>query len=151
MPLSSPTMAHFVIEFRFAIVFFFFFFLLLSTIRNRTLDCSCVTLKHRGILCGPISEGYESRTIPNDLKDDPESRRNQQVYSASPVKTVDKNNDSGELLVLFRRPSVRSHCECKARTCLILNFPACFFFFFFFLVQFDAVRRNVRDLAVCNI
>lgn len=56
---------------------------------------SCITLRHRGILCGPISEGYESRTIPNDLKDEHESRRNQQVYSASPVKTVDKHNDSG--------------------------------------------------------
>lgn len=56
---------------------------------------SCITLRHRGILCGPISEGYESRTIPNDLKDEHESRRNQQVYSASPVKTVDKHNVSG--------------------------------------------------------
>lgn len=63
-----------------------------------------MTLKHRGILCGPISEGYESRTIPNDLKDDPDSRRNQQVYSASPVKTVDKSNDSGEFSFSFSRP-----------------------------------------------
>lgn len=52
-------------------------------------------MRQRGILCGPISEGYESRTIPNDLKDEHEKRRNQQVYSASPVKTVDKSNDSG--------------------------------------------------------
>lgn len=43
-----------------------------------------------------MSKGYESRTIPNDLKDEHESRRNQQVYSASPVKTVDKHNDSGK-------------------------------------------------------
>lgn len=56
---------------------------------------SCVILKHRGAFCGPISEGYESRTIPGEYKDDRESRRNQQVYSASPVKTVDKCNDSG--------------------------------------------------------
>lgn len=58
---------------------------------------SCVILKHRGAFCGPISEGYESRTIPgeHEYKDDRERRRNQQVYSASPVKTVDKCNDSG--------------------------------------------------------
>lgn len=59
------------------------------------LECSCLVLKHRGILCGPVADGYESRTIPNDLKDDHDNRRNQQVYSASPVKTVDKTNDSG--------------------------------------------------------
>lgn len=59
------------------------------------LICSCLILKHRGVLCGPVSEGYESRTIPGEYKDDRESRRNQQVYSASPVKTVDKCNDSG--------------------------------------------------------
>lgn len=57
---------------------------------------SCITLKQRGIICGPVSDGYESRTIPNDLKDEHENRRNQQVYSASPVKTVDKHNDPGE-------------------------------------------------------
>lgn len=56
---------------------------------------SVVILKHRVAFCGPISEGYESRTIPDDLKDDRENRRNQQVYSASPVKTVDKGNESG--------------------------------------------------------
>ncbi|KAL5284148.1 hypothetical protein ACFFRR_006432 [Megaselia abdita] len=51
-------------------------------------------IKHRRTLCGPISEGYESRTIPSDYKEDHDNRRNQQVYSASPVKTVDKPNDS---------------------------------------------------------
>lgn len=56
---------------------------------------SCLILKHRGILCGPISDGYESRTIPIDIKEDNDNRRNQ-VYSASPVKTVDKCNDSGK-------------------------------------------------------
>lgn len=56
---------------------------------------SCLILKHRGTLCGPVADGYESRTIPNDLKEDHDNRRNQQVYSASPVKTVDKTNDSG--------------------------------------------------------
>uniref|UniRef100_T1GJV9 Uncharacterized protein n=1 Tax=Megaselia scalaris TaxID=36166 RepID=T1GJV9_MEGSC len=49
----------------------------------------------RRTLCGPISEGYEPRTIPSDYKEDHDNRRNQQVYSASPVKTVDKPNDSG--------------------------------------------------------
>lgn len=60
-----------------------------------------MTLKHRGLLCGPISEGYESRAIPSDMKDDRDSRRSQQVYSASPVKTVDKNNDSGLKMAAF--------------------------------------------------
>lgn len=59
-------------------------------------------LKHRGAFCGPISEGYESRTIPGEYKEDRESRRNQQVYSASPVKTVDKCNDSGKFEKLVR-------------------------------------------------
>lgn len=52
-------------------------------------------LRHKGALCGPISDGYESRVISNDLKEERENRRNQQVYSASPVKTVDKGNESG--------------------------------------------------------
>lgn len=37
--------------------------------------------------------------MPNDYKESHENRRNQQVYSASPVKTVDKSNDSGELVI----------------------------------------------------
>ncbi|KAH8340543.1 hypothetical protein KR059_000756, partial [Drosophila kikkawai] len=53
-----------------------------------------LTIKHRRTLCGPIAEGYESRTLPGDFKEDHENRRNQQVYSASPVKTVDKGNES---------------------------------------------------------
>ncbi|XP_016950327.1 cell adhesion molecule Dscam2 isoform X1 [Drosophila biarmipes] len=53
-----------------------------------------LTIKHRRTLCGPIAEGYESRTLPGDYKEDHENRRNQQVYSASPVKTVDKGNES---------------------------------------------------------
>ncbi|XP_055385270.1 cell adhesion molecule Dscam2 isoform X2 [Condylostylus longicornis] len=51
-------------------------------------------IKHRRTLCGPMSEGYESRALPSDYKEDQENRRNQQVYSASPVKTVDKANES---------------------------------------------------------
>lgn len=43
-----------------------------------------------------MTEGYESRALPGDYKEEHENRRNQQVYSASPVKTVDKSNDSGE-------------------------------------------------------
>ncbi|XP_017969064.1 Down syndrome cell adhesion molecule-like protein Dscam2 isoform X1 [Drosophila navojoa] len=53
-----------------------------------------LTIKHRRTLCGPITEGYESRALPGDYKEEHENRRNQQVYSASPVKTVDKSNDS---------------------------------------------------------
>ncbi|XP_017047144.1 Down syndrome cell adhesion molecule-like protein Dscam2 isoform X1 [Drosophila ficusphila] len=53
-----------------------------------------LTIKHRRTLCGPIAEGYESRTLPGEYKEDHENRRNQQVYSASPVKTVDKGNES---------------------------------------------------------
>ncbi|XP_070137489.1 cell adhesion molecule Dscam1 isoform X2 [Drosophila bipectinata] len=53
-----------------------------------------LTIKHRRTLCGPIAEGYESRALPGDYKEDHENRRNQQVYSASPVKTVDKGNES---------------------------------------------------------
>ncbi|XP_032577970.1 Down syndrome cell adhesion molecule-like protein Dscam2 [Drosophila sechellia] len=53
-----------------------------------------LTIKHRRTLCGPIAEGYETRTLPGDYKEDHENRRNQQVYSASPVKTVDKGNES---------------------------------------------------------
>ncbi|TMW46957.1 hypothetical protein DOY81_007959 [Sarcophaga bullata] len=53
-----------------------------------------LTIKHRRTLCGPMTEGYESRTLPGDYKEDHDNRRNQQVYSASPVKTVDKGNES---------------------------------------------------------
>lgn len=56
--------------------------------------CRCIIIKHRGTLCGPISESYESRTIQINHKED-QDRRNQQVYSASPVKTIDKCNDAG--------------------------------------------------------
>lgn len=66
-----------------------------TKLMKRKSHCSCLILRHRGTLCGPVADGYESRTIPNDIKDDHDNRRNQQVYSASPVKTVDKNNDSG--------------------------------------------------------
>lgn len=75
---------------------------------------SCIVLKHRGILCGPVADGYESRTIPNDLKDDHDNRRNQQVYSASPVKTVDKTNDSGMYISYYMKmlnPPFTSCCE----------------------------------------
>ncbi|XP_059217414.1 cell adhesion molecule Dscam2 [Stomoxys calcitrans] len=51
-------------------------------------------IKHRRTLCGPLAEGYESRALPGDYKEDHDNRRNQQVYSASPVKTVDKGNES---------------------------------------------------------
>lgn len=40
--------------------------------------------------------------MPNDYKESHENRRNQQVYSASPVKTVDKSNDSGEYLLYLK-------------------------------------------------
>ncbi|KAH8382248.1 hypothetical protein KR009_002562, partial [Drosophila setifemur] len=63
-----------------------------------------LTIKHRRTLCGPIAEGYESRTLPGDFKEDHENRRNQQVYSASPVKTVDKGNESGELMAIHISP-----------------------------------------------
>ncbi|XP_039965640.1 Down syndrome cell adhesion molecule-like protein Dscam2 isoform X1 [Bactrocera tryoni] len=53
-----------------------------------------LTIKHRRTLCGPMADGYESRTLPGDYKEDRDNRRNQQVYSASPVKTVDKGNES---------------------------------------------------------
>lgn len=66
------------------------------------LTLRALTIKHRRTLCGPITEGYESRTLPGDYKEDHDNRRNQQVYSASPVKTVDKGNESGKLSrVLF--------------------------------------------------
>ncbi|XP_055315179.1 cell adhesion molecule Dscam2 isoform X2 [Sitodiplosis mosellana] len=54
----------------------------------------CLTLKHRGFWRESISGGLETSTVPNDLKDGYDNRRNQQVYSASPVKTVNKHNDS---------------------------------------------------------
>jgi Down syndrome cell adhesion molecule len=53
-----------------------------------------VILKYRGALCTPISQGYESRTIPIDIKEEHESRMNQQVYTASPVKMSNKDTDS---------------------------------------------------------
>ncbi|BFF92546.1 Down syndrome cell adhesion molecule-like protein Dscam2 [Drosophila madeirensis] len=53
-----------------------------------------LTIKHRRTLCGPMAEGYESRALPGEYKEEHENRRNQQVYSASPVKTVDKGNES---------------------------------------------------------
>lgn len=100
---------------------------------------SCLILNHRGVLCTPISTGYDGRTMGDDLKDGVEAQhqlhqlhqqqlaqqqqhqmqshhlhhqhqqqllhhpddrmmRNQQVYSASPVKTiVDKCNDAEEM------------------------------------------------------
>jgi Down syndrome cell adhesion protein len=45
-------------------------------------------------VCPPSTDHYESHTIPNDIKDEHDSRRNQQVYTASPVKIIDKDNDS---------------------------------------------------------
>lgn len=63
-------------------------------IRNR-----CLILKHRGVLCTQISDGYEPRTSLADIKDDSKSRRNQQVYSASPVKATDKCSESGIVYV----------------------------------------------------
>lgn len=122
--------------------------------RSILLSHRCVTLKHRGILCGPISEGYESRTIPIDLKDDSESRRNQQVYSASPVKTVDKNNDSGECSFRpYSRTEQRSYSLKMQSTHAILIFG---FFLFAFWFGFcsgwcSCAHRNVRNLAVCDI
>ncbi|XP_031617665.1 Down syndrome cell adhesion molecule-like protein Dscam2 isoform X3 [Contarinia nasturtii] len=54
----------------------------------------CLTLRRRGFWRESISGGLETSTVPNDLKDGYDSRRSQQVYSASPVKTVNKHNDS---------------------------------------------------------
>lgn len=53
-----------------------------------------IILRYKGALCGSTAEHYESHTIANDLKDDQNGRRNQQVYTASPVKIIDKDNDS---------------------------------------------------------
>lgn len=53
-----------------------------------------IILRYKGALCSTATERYESHTIANDVKDDQNSRRNQQVYSASPVKIIDKDNDS---------------------------------------------------------
>lgn len=58
---------------------------------------SCLTLRRRGFWRESISSSLETSVVPNDLKDGYDSRRNQQVYSASPVKTVNKHSDSGEL------------------------------------------------------
>jgi Down syndrome cell adhesion molecule len=52
-----------------------------------------VALRYRGAFCSD-SDRYESHTIANDIKDDPNHHRNQQVYTASPVKIIDKDNDS---------------------------------------------------------
>ncbi|KAH8408036.1 hypothetical protein KR222_011729 [Zaprionus bogoriensis] len=51
-------------------------------------------IKHRQSFCGTTAESYESRTMANDYKGNLENLRNQQVYSASPVKTADKSNES---------------------------------------------------------
>lgn len=53
-------------------------------------------MRLKGTVCPPSTDHYESHTIPNDTKDEHDSRRNQhqQVYSASPVKIIDKDNDS---------------------------------------------------------
>lgn len=52
-----------------------------------------IILRYKGTLCSSEAERYESHTIANDVKDDLD-RRNQQVYTASPVKIIDKDNDS---------------------------------------------------------
>lgn len=51
-------------------------------------------LRQRGFVCTPIGEGYETRAIPTELKDNRDNLRNQQVYTASPVKQRDKDTDS---------------------------------------------------------
>ncbi|KAL7024043.1 hypothetical protein ACKWTF_012881 [Chironomus riparius] len=53
-----------------------------------------VILRYKGSVCHPTTDHYESHTIPNDVKDEHDNRRNQQVYTASPVKIIDKDNDS---------------------------------------------------------
>lgn len=62
-------------------IFLFFFLRSFVALRFRS----------KGAIC---SDRYESHTITNDVKDDPHNRRNQQVYSASPVKIIDKDNES---------------------------------------------------------
>ncbi|XP_051862940.1 cell adhesion molecule Dscam2 isoform X2 [Drosophila albomicans] len=59
-----------------------------------TIITIALLVKHRHTLCGHINEEYESRALPSDYKEERENRHNQQVYSASPVKTVDKSNES---------------------------------------------------------
>lgn len=73
------------IQFSFPVIIFWFISL-----------SSCLTLRHRGFWRESISGGLETSAVPTDLKDGYDSRRNQQVYSASPVKTVNKHNDSGK-------------------------------------------------------
>lgn len=55
---------------------------------------SFIILRYKGNVCQTNTNHYESHTIPNDIKDGHENRRNQQVYTASPVKIIDKDNDS---------------------------------------------------------
>ncbi|ALC46292.1 Dscam3, partial [Drosophila busckii] len=68
--------------------------LIVASIITVSIITIALTIKHRRTLCGPVAAGYESRALPGDYKEEHENRRNQQVYSASPVKTVDKGNDS---------------------------------------------------------
>lgn len=42
------------------------------------------------------NDSYESRAISTDLKSQLDQRREQPVYTASPVKMLDKNVDSGK-------------------------------------------------------
>lgn len=51
-------------------------------------------LRYKGSVCQSSRDHYESHTIPNDAKDNQSNRRNQQVYTASPVKIIEKDNDS---------------------------------------------------------
>lgn len=53
-----------------------------------------IVLHRKGMVCASENNIYESHTISNDTKDSHDSRRSQQVYTASPVKIIDKDNDS---------------------------------------------------------
>jgi Down syndrome cell adhesion protein len=82
-----------------------------------------IVLRQRGI-CSNNSETYESHAIPSEIKDDPDNRRNQQVYSASPVKIIDKDNDSemyeispyATFSVTGGRTVVQGHAKTPTRT-----------------------------------
>lgn len=83
-----------------------------------------IILRYKGALCSTATERYESHTIANDVKDDQNSRRNQQVYTASPVKIIDKDNDSemyeispyATFSVTGGRTVVQSHSKTPTRS-----------------------------------
>lgn len=131
-----------------------------------------ITVKRqRGIVCGSIPDGYESRAISNDSKDEHENRHNQQVYSASPVKVIDKHNDDGESalyneLPLWLAPKIGFDCVSIVRLLCAeeknLSYPVHhpkannrLFADCNFPVSHSHIaqctQRNVWNIAICNI